>query len=341
MRKKNISVPKLKEIFNKNIVTSPVYLNFKSLLKKHIKKNSFVVAVSGGPDSLALTALSKVYSNESKAKAYFVLIDHGIRNNSSSEALIVKKILKKNKIKLNIIKNNFKIKKSNTQSQARNIRYKLMAEFCKKNNVKFILTAHHSNDQIETFLIRLSRGSGVQGLSSMSSISQLNNKTKIFRPLLEVKKKDLVLIAKKIFGKVINDPSNKDKKYLRTRVRSLTKELEKSGIHHNQIIKSINNLSSTRDLLNNYILKVSKLCTIRKKNEIIINLNILLVESNEVQLKIISSAIKIFSKSYYPPRSKKIIFLLTKVANNKKVKSTLGGCIFLKSGNHLSIKKEV
>jgi len=340
MRKRNISVPNLKEILKKNIAVSPVYINFKSLLKKHIKENSFVVAVSGGPDSLALTALSKVYSNETKAKAYFVLIDHGIRNNSASEALIVKKILKKNKIKLNIVKNNFKIK-SNIQSQARNIRYKLMAEFCKKNNAKFILTAHHSNDQVETFLIRLSRGSGVQGLSSMSSISQLNNKITIFRPLLEFKKKDLVLIAKKIFGKVINDPSNKDKKYLRTRVRNLTKELEKSGIHHNQIIKSINNLASTRDLLNNYILKVSKLCAIKKKNEIIINLKILLVESNEVQLKIISNAIKIFSKSYYPPRSKKIIFLLTKVANDKKVKSTLGGCIFSKSGNHLSIKKEV
>ena len=79
------------------------------------------------------------------------------------------------------------------------------------------MTGHHKDDQIETFLIRLSRGSGVQGLSGMRTLSALNNDTKIFRPLLEISKKELIFTAKKVFGSFIKDPSNKNKRYLRTK----------------------------------------------------------------------------------------------------------------------------
>ena len=72
-----------------------------------------------------------------------------------------------------------------------------MNKECKKKKIKFILTGHHKDDQIETFLIRLSRGSGVQGLSAMSAISYSNNKIKIFRPFLSESKKNLIFISKK------------------------------------------------------------------------------------------------------------------------------------------------
>ena len=116
--------------------------------------------------------------------------------------------------------------------------------------------------------------------------------------------------------------------------------MEKSGIHHEQIIKSINNLASTRDTLNNYLERVFKSCVKRKKNETLINLKRLFLESNEIRLKTLSYAIKDFSKSYYPPRSKKILTVLNKLDSTKKAKLTLGGCFLEKSGNYLSIKKE-
>ena len=96
MSKKDLSVLKNKKINikNKDIL---IYSNFKFYLKKIIKKKTFLVAVSGGPDSLALTALSKTYSKENKNKVFFVLIDHGIRLNSSKEAKAVQFILKKKK----------------------------------------------------------------------------------------------------------------------------------------------------------------------------------------------------------------------------------------------------
>ena len=338
MSKKDLSVLKIKK-FNLNNNTSLIYSNFKSYIEKYIKKKNFLVAVSGGPDSLALTALSKIYLSKKQSKIFFVLIDHGIRSNSSKEAKAVQSLLRKKKIKLTILKNKEKINK-NIQSHSREIRYKLLLNFCKKNKIRFILTGHHREDQIETFLIRLSRGSGVQGLSSMKKISSLNSRVKLVRPLLDEQKKYLMILAKQYFGKIFNDPSNTNEKYLRTKIRNLIKEFEKSGIKHERIISSINNLGATRDTLNTYIISVEKNCVIKNKKDTIINLKKLSLENDEIQLKVLSNCIKHVSKNYYPTRAKKIINLLNKVKFDEKMKVTLGGCIVHKTQDNLIVYKE-
>ena len=131
--------------------------------------------MSGGPDSLALVALTKLYSLEKSKNFYYVLINHNIRNNSGYRSKKVKNLLKKFKIKLNIINNLKKITK-NIQGEARKIRYNHLINFCKKKNIKTIITAHNLEDQVETFFIRLSRGSGLTGLSSMKTLSKLEKK---------------------------------------------------------------------------------------------------------------------------------------------------------------------
>ena len=338
MRKKDSSVLKLNNLFsNKKI--SFIYSNFKSQLSLSIKNSTFLVAVSGGSDSLALSALSRVFSKEQKIRVHYVLIDHGIRANSSKEALLVKKLLKKRKINLTILKNKKKIEK-NIQSHARTIRYELLLSYCKKHKIKFIMTGHHRDDQIETFLIRLSRGSGIQGLSSMNKITKLNSRTKLFRPLLNANKKDLVFIAKKYYGKIFKDPSNTNQRYLRTNIRNLINQLEKSGIKRDRIVNSINNLSSTRDTLNSYIQGIEKKCLTKKKNIISINLAIFLIEKNDIQLKILSNSFKYVSKNYYPPRAKKILYLIGRIKVEKEIKATLGGCIIRKRQNNLIISNE-
>jgi len=338
MSKKDLSVLKPKKLSLDSKFLS-IYSNFKSYLKKTIKKKTFLVAVSGGADSLALTLLSKTYSTEEENKVFFVIVDHGIRTNSSKESEAVKLLLKKKQISLTILKNKKKINR-NIQSQARDVRYKLLLNFCYKKKIKFILTGHHREDQIETFLIRLSRGSGIQGLSSMKKMSILDNRTKLIRPLLDDKKQELTILAKKYFGKIFRDPSNINQKYLRTKIRSLIKQFEKSGIKHERIINSIKNLGVTRDTLNTYIASVEKNCVTKKKKEAIINLKNFSVENSEIQLKIFSNCIKYVSKSYYPPRAKKIINLLNRVKFEAKIKATLGGCIIQKANHNLVIFDE-
>ena len=115
-------------------------------------------------------------------------MNHNIRKNSKTEAIEVKKLLKKHQINLIILTNTKKVDK-NIQSNARDIRYKKLINFCKKKKIKVLLTAHHLEDQVETFLIRLSRGSGLKGLSSMRRITKVDSKVFLLRPLLDIKKR--------------------------------------------------------------------------------------------------------------------------------------------------------
>ena len=193
MSKKNSNAI-LKRRFSDFKDLSLIYSNFKNKLDK-LKRKSYVVAISGGPDSLALAALSKAYSIERKTSFHYTLVNHNIRSNSSKEADQVKVLLKKHKIKLNVLKNNLTIK-NNIQSQARKIRYSILSSFCIKKNIRTILTGHNLDDQVETFFIRLSRGSGLTGLSAMKPLSKLDKKIDLFRPLLDVKKKSLIKIKK-------------------------------------------------------------------------------------------------------------------------------------------------
>ena len=337
MSKKN-SNANLDKDFRKKKEILKIYSSFEHKLNS-LKKNILLVAVSGGPDSLALTALSKAYSQNNKCKIYYVLIDHNIRKESTKEALSVKKLLKKHNITLNILKNK-KIINKNIQSQAREVRYDLLATYCRKNKIKTILTAHNLEDQVETFFIRLSRGSGLHGLSSMKQLNKIKHNIFLYRPLLDIKKNQLIKITKAVFGKYHKDPSNNNMKYLRTRIRKLKIILEKSGISYEQIFRSINNLGSSRDTLDLYF-DGAYSSTVKKKNNqtkiIIKKFNEL---NKEMKMRVFSKSIKEFTKSYYSPRSKKIINLIEKLENKKNIKFTLAGCIILREKAHIIIKKE-
>jgi len=337
MSKKNSSV-NLKNGFKEFEDLSKIFSNFKSKLNLTNKKK-FVVALSGGPDSLALAALSKAYTYCYKSKFYYVLINHNIRKNSLQEAKKVKNLLKKKHINLKIISNKKKIVK-NIQGEARNIRYELLSNYCLKNNIRSLITAHNLEDQVETFLIRLSRGSGLRGLSAMRSKSKIHSKIDLYRPLLDTKKEFLIKISKKTFGNFIKDPSNINLKYLRTKVRNLKKPLEKSGVEYEQIFKSIRNLSDSRDSLDDFLKKEFSKIIKKKDSEILINFKKFKNHNNEIKMAIINASIKKLKKNYYDPRAKKVINLIRAIDKKGFKKSTLGGCIFFKKGINLCLKSE-
>ena len=334
MSKKNSSVI-LKSTFCDFEELSLIYSNFRNKLDK-LKRKSYLVAISGGPDSLALAALSKAYSFEKKTIFYYVLVNHNIRSKSSKEAEQVKALLKNYDIRLNVLKNNFVIKK-NIQSQARKVRYEMLNTYCIKKNIKTILTGHNLDDQVETFFIRLSRGSGLTGLSAMKPLTKLDKKIYLYRPLLDVKKNSLIEISKKIFKKYIIDPSNKDTKFLRTKIRNLKRPLMKSGINYDQIIKSINNLASSREVLDQYLEEIFKDLIKVSKKQILIDYKQFKKLNLEVKMQVINKCIKVLKKNYYNLRSKKVNFLLSTIEKQSFKKATLGGCLFFKKKDDLCV----
>ncbi len=337
MSKKNSSV-NLKKGFEDYSDLSKIFLSFKNKLNT-LKLQNYLVAVSGGPDSLALAALSKAYSYHKKSNFHFVLIDHNIRSNSDKEAQKVKKLLKKKKINLKIFLNKKKITK-NIQAEARKTRYEILLKYCQKRKIKTILTAHNLEDQVETFLIRLSRGSGLKGLSSMKLKTKINKKVSLFRPLLDVPKKYLIKISKNTFGKFFKDPSNTNLKFLRTKVRNLKKPLENSGIKYEKVFKSIQNLSSSRVTLDNYLKNIFKELISNTKKEVMIDFKKFKKFNNDIKIAIINESIKKLKKNYYDLRSKKVENLIKNLSRKDFKRSTLGGCIFYKKNDNLCLKAE-
>ena len=192
MKRKNLNVTKKvekKKLSIKNPKISKFYKKFKTIIFKNIKRKNFALAVSGGSDSLCLAYFSKIYASEFKNKIHVLIVNHKLRKESQNEALKVNKILKKIGIQSRILNWTGKVPKSNIQKNARDMRYSLLSDFCIKNNIKYLITAHHLDDQIENFFIRLLRGSGLTGLSSMSESVSFSSNLKIIRPFLSFKKK--------------------------------------------------------------------------------------------------------------------------------------------------------
>ena len=317
------------------------YIKFKKVIFENIKKDDFAIAVSGGSDSLCLSYFAKIYQKEYGNKLYYLIVNHNLRKESCKEALEVKKILKKKNIQSKIINWKGKTPKSNIQRNARDIRYSLLYEHCLKNKIKYLVTAHHLDDQIENFFIRLFRGSGLTGLSSMSENVNYNKNLKIIRPLLKLEKKDLKYVTSKYFKFYIEDPSNNNDKFLRVRIRKYRKNMEKEGLDTKKIVNTVNNLLSANKALDFYKNKaLHKHVSFLSEKKCLINSKIFSEEAREIIFKCFSNIISLISGTYYPPRSKKVLNLINRFKKNKTNKSTLGGCIIEKKDNFVSISKE-
>jgi len=343
-RKNSIARKKVKskKILFKNSKILNFYKKFKSIIFKDIKYKSFALAVSGGSDSLCLAYFSKIYSSEFGNKIHVLIVDHNLREESHKEASKVKKILNKQKIKSKILRWKGEIPKSNIQKSARDLRYLLISNYCVKKNIKHLTTAHHGDDQIENFFIRLLRGSGLTGLSSMSTNVKYSSRLKIVRPFLYFKKKDLRYVALNYFKTYIKDPSNKDEKFLRVRVRKYSKGMERMGLDTRKIIKTVDNLASANQAINFYKNKaIHKHASFVSKNKCLVNKQIFSEEAGEIIFKSFSDILSLVSGTYYPPRSKKIINLISRLKKNKFIKSTLGGCIVEEKDNFILISKEL
>jgi tRNA(Ile)-lysidine synthase len=189
MSLKNLNVSKKTHKFLldklKDRKTLQIYKKFEKNLPN---KKKFIVAVSGGPDSLALSFLAKIYSIIKSIDIKYFIVDHGLRKNSKLEAKDVQKKLKNFSIKLNILTWRGKKPRKNIQSIAREKRYKLLTDEAKKFKIKNILLGHQLDDLFENFFIRILRGSGLKGLISLDKEVHLNQ-VNLIRPLIEIDKK--------------------------------------------------------------------------------------------------------------------------------------------------------
>lgn len=307
-----------------------MFLNKQNIIldfTKYFEPNNFpkkiAVAVSGGCDSLALTLLLKEFSKINNIQLLAITIDHKMRQNSSLEAKEVAKILSKEEVFHQIleIKNN-EVFDKNIEANMRKYRYDLLYEFCQKNEVNHLFLGHHINDVAENFLIRLFRGSGLDGLSTMKESSEFK-KIKLIRPLLNITKSELknYLLQKNISW--IEDESNKDEKFLRNKIRNFLESFEESDLIAKRIKNSTDEISEIRDYFDDLMLEYAQEILEFSMNEnprFLINLDKLKKINEKYALKILSLIFMEISQRNYKPRLKELKIFYYYLLQNQKIK---------------------
>ena len=197
---------------------------------------ALVLAVSGGPDSTALMWLAARWRGglERPPRLVAVTIDHGLRKESAEEARAVARLAKMLNVAHVTLRWSGRKPKTGIQEAARNARYRLLSQEAHRQNAMHILTAHTQDDQAETVLFRLARGSGVGGLTGMRRLDGIPvaaaKPAHLVRPLLDIPKARLIATLKAAKISYVTDPSNADPRFTRPRFRALMPSLAREGL---------------------------------------------------------------------------------------------------------------
>ncbi|MEZ5826935.1 MAG: tRNA lysidine(34) synthetase TilS [Hyphomicrobiales bacterium] len=223
----------------------------RTLLETLARFPRVALAVSGGPDSLALMHLAARWRAERREGPELVVltVDHGLRAESRAEALMVGRSAKALQLPHAIL--TWKAPSdlgASVQEKARIARYDLMAAYACAHDIPVLVTAHHLDDQAETFLMRLKRGSGLDGLAAIPEEGRWAGLT-VLRPLLDVPKARLVATVEEAGIRYAVDPSNEDVRFERARLRGAMDALAKLGLTPEAIALSARRLRRARAAL--------------------------------------------------------------------------------------------
>jgi tRNA(Ile)-lysidine synthase len=189
-----------------------------------------LLAVSGGPDSTALLLMAARWAQANKRpKIAVATVDHGMRDGSRAEAEAVAVLARRLGLSHRSIEWQGPKPKSRIQERAREARYQLLAAYAREIRADLLVTAHHADDQAETVLFRLVRGSGIAGLRGMESLVAKGDVT-LARPLLSLRKSDLIAYCVAAGEPFASDPSNLDPRFKRTHLRRLGELLAAEGL---------------------------------------------------------------------------------------------------------------
>ncbi len=297
--------------------------------------NKVALAVSGGADSMCMTGL---FSQLGLFDITVLIVDHRLREESTDEAINVKNyITERFKVNVKILTwdRDYQVD-SNIQSKARDSRYALLKKYCEQENIEYLCTAHNQNDQAETVLMNIMRGSGIDGLVGIRESSLIGD-INLLRPVLHFSRDQIIQYLKDNNIRWIEDPSNDNEKYERVKIRKLIRIISSSNlVNSNNFISRLNLLSENALCSHNFITKyvdkkIKEICKFCPIDVIVVDANNLFIEEKEVVLRIFRELIRNCSASKYCVRKINLMKLYEIFIKSYKKKEffdiTLGGCM--------------
>lgn len=301
-------------------------------------KPRIAVAVSGGGDSMALALLAGAWARKLGGAAVALTVDHGLRPESGAEARQVGRWLRAHGLVHRTLCWRGPKPDANLAAAARAARYALLAGWCRRNGVLHLLLAHQLEDQAETVLIRLGRGSGLDGLAGMAAIAELPD-VRLLRPLLDVPRERLRATLENASQRWIDDPTNEDLAYTRVRVR---KALAGSELSPRALAETAVRLGRARAALEAERARfLARAAWMHPAGFAELDLRALGAASGEIGLRSLASLIRAVGGEAYPPRFERLARLYREIVSGRMPKSrTLGGCLIARARDRLVIARE-
>jgi len=296
-------------------------------------KGPFALAVSGGADSMALMRLAVDWCvRNAQPLPRAVTVDHGLRETSAEEARRVAAWTAAQGLEHVTLSWTAGTVTSNLQSVAREARYRLIGHWMSGLGLTHLLTGHTQDDQAETFLIRLARGSGLEGLTGMSPrapfpLAECGN-LELVRPLLEVSHEALVATLQQLGQEWIEDPSNANTRFQRVRLRALAPSLAEAGISAGRIADAMANLRRANEVIRDAAAALTlRAVAYEPWGYAWLSPDVFANAHREVSLRALSRSLQLIGGAAYPPEFEQTQDLLDWMLLKGGPRGrTLGGC---------------
>jgi tRNA(Ile)-lysidine synthase len=295
------------------------------------------VAVSGGPDSMALAFCLKRWTQRD---VIALIVDHCLRAESECEAALVKTRLEHLGLHAEILKWDHTPVTGRLHEKARTARYRLLTDACRQHGVTDLLFAHHREDQAETILMRLAKGSGIDGLSGIASQRQ-HDTIRILRPFLTVSKRSLIATCTEANIATVTDPSNSSDKFARGRLRTIMPLLANEGMTVDNLIELGNRAAEANDALDFYATTLlNHASQTQLGGTVRLTRSALRDVPRATALRALCSCLRWVHPGDYPPERTAVASLLDAALSHTPIIRSLYGCLASLSENHLMLLRE-
>ena len=267
----------------------------------------FALAVSGGPDSVTLMHLAARYArSRNVAPPVVFTVDHRLRRESCDEAHAVKEQAQALGLAHETLVWEGPKPRANLQHAARVARYSLIGEAMRRAGIWALLTGHTLDDQAETFLLRLARGSGLDGLSGMGQVAPfpmpMFSDLSVMRPMLGFSKQQVLATAREFDASFFNDPSNSDPAFARSRTRDAMSALASAGVTPERIAEAAAHLRRARSAIETAEREVfDRAVTLDPWGYALADRAALTAAPHEVGLRAVASLLRLAGGNEYPP----------------------------------------
>lgn len=296
------------------------------------------LAISGGADSVGLMLLASRWKGP--VKFTVLTLDHGLRQNSRAEAQQTVRWARQAGFKAHRLTWGEEKPARALQARAREARYRLFAQWCAQNDVEGVVTGHTLDDQAETFLMRLARGSGVDGLSAMAGETVLHG-VRVLRPLLEVRRAQLRALLEAEGQAFFDDPSNENAAFERVRIRQLKEVLQRAGVSFEHLAMTAQRMGRARAALEQATDELQNRCvSFEKEGHAIVDTGQFLGAPEEIRVRLLARLFAKIGGASHRPRLAEIERFSAWLPSGEGQARTLGGCRAKRRGESLIIGRE-